>query len=154
MLKIGDKAPSFELKDQSGRIRSLEEFMGRWIVLYFYPKDNTPGCTQEACDFSLNIADFEGLKSLVIGISKDSVESHKKFADEFNLKIILLSDPGHEIIEKYGVWREKKFMGKTSLGIVLTSFIFGRDGKIAHAWDNVSVKGHIEEVRMKLKELE
>jgi peroxiredoxin Q/BCP len=153
MIKIGDNAPLFSLPDKDGINRSLEEFRGNWVILYFYPKDNTPGCTQEACDFSLNIVDFESLKATVIGISGDSVDSHKKFAEKYNLKIILLSDQKHYVLKKYMVWKKKSFMGKAFLGIVRTTFLIDPEGKIAHIWENVSVKGHIAEVKTKLEEL-
>lgn len=153
MLKTGTKAPDFVLENKDHQKISLNQFKGKWIVLYFYPRDNTPGCTQEACDFSISIADFESLKAEVIGISPDSPESHSKFADKYDLKVILLSDPDHKVIEGYGCWGLKKMYGKESMGVVRSTYLIDPEGKIAASWEKVNVKSHIDEVRNKLKEL-
>ena len=130
MLKIGMNAPKFTLNDQNGNSVSLSDFTGRKVVLYFYPKDNTPGCTRQACAFA---AAYEGFKSkdiVVIGISKDSVASHQKFAQKYNLPFILLSDPELQAIQSYEVWQEKKLYGKVSMGVVRTTFIINEQGNI------------------------
>ena len=130
MLEIGMNAPQFTLKDKEGNPVSLSDFAGRKVVLYFYPKDNTPGCTRQACAFA---AAYEGFKSndiVVIGVSKDSVASHLKFAQKYNLPFILLSDPELQAIQAYGVWQEKKLYGKVSMGVVRTTFIIDERGNI------------------------
>ena len=130
MLEIGMKAPEFALKDQNGNTVSLSDFQGKKVVLYFYPKDNTPGCTRQACAFA---AAYEGFKSrdvAVIGVSKDSTASHQKFAQKYDLPFILLSDPELQAIQAYGVWQEKKLYGKISMGVVRTTFIIDALGNI------------------------
>ena len=129
-MKIGDIAPDFILPDQDGRMVSLSEFRGRSVVLYFYPKDNTPGCTRQACAFGQNYDEFARRGVTVIGVSKDGVESHRKFADKYALPFILLSDPELKTIQAYGVWQEKKLYGKVSMGVVRTTFILDGDGVI------------------------
>ena len=130
MLETGMKAPSFNLKDKNGKTFTLEDFAGKKVVLYFYPKDNTPGCTRQACAFADNYGSFKEKNVEVIGISKDSIASHSKFAEKYNLPFILLSDPELEAIEAYGVWQEKKMCGKTSMGVVRTTFIIDENGII------------------------
>lgn len=130
MLNIGDKAPDFTLKDKNGGDVSLSDFSGSKVVLYFYPRDNTPGCTKQACAFAGLYDVFRKKNVQVIGISKDSVASHIKFAEKYNLPFILLSDPDREAIEAYGVWQEKKMCGKTSMGVVRTTFIIDEKGNI------------------------
>ena len=130
MLDIGMKAPAFTLPDGEGNEVSLESFIGRKVVLYFYPKDNTPGCTRQACAFAGAYEAFRGKNVAVIGISKDSVASHKKFAEKYGLPFILLSDPELKAIEAYGVWQEKKNYGKTMMGVVRTTFIIDENGLI------------------------
>ena len=130
MLQIGMKAPDFTLKDQNGTPVSLSAFLGKKVVLYFYPKDNTPGCTRQACAFAAAYDEFKAADTVVIGISKDSVASHEKFAAKYQLPFILLSDPERIAIEAYGVWQEKKVMGKLGLGVVRTTFIIGEDGTV------------------------
>ena len=149
MLKINDKAPDFKLKDSEGKEHKLSDFKGKKVVVYFYPKDNTPGCTQEACDFRDNFARIKK-KAVVIGISKDSEKSHKGFADKYDLPFILLSDPSGDTIEKYGAFKEKSMFGKTFLGILRSTFIVDEDGKITKVFPNVSVKGHVDEVMKEL----
>ncbi len=155
MLKIGDKSPEFSLNDQSQKKRSLKEFKGSWVVLYFYPKDNTPGCTVEAIDFTKHLKAFQILNTTIIGMSPDSVESHCRFIDNQNLKIILLSDENHSVIEKYGAWQLKKNYGKEYMGVQRSTFLIDSDGRIQHIWPKVKVEGHVEEVlntvRMKSK---
>ena len=123
------------------------------MVLYFYPKDNTPGCTREAQDFTENLEEFEKLNAVVIGISPDSVESHKKFRKKKNLKVILLSDSEHKVIESYDAWKLKKTRGREYYGVVRTTYLIDPEGKIAYVWKNVRVKGHVDAVKKKLEEL-
>ncbi len=137
MLEIGSIAPDFTLQDQHGNSISLHDFAGKRIVLYFYPKDNTPGCTRQACAFAGAYAAFRDNDIVVIGISKDSVASHQKFAQKYDLPFILLSDPERQAIEAYGVWQEKKMCGKTSMGVVRTTYIIGEDGRITHVMPKV-----------------
>jgi len=130
MLEIGMKAPLFTLKDKDGNEVSLSDFLGKKVVLYFYPKDNTPGCTRQACAFAESYNEFKTKNVEVIGISKDSVASHVKFAEKYSLPFVLLSDPSLDAIQKYGVWQEKKMCGKVSMGVVRTTFIIDENGNI------------------------
>lgn len=130
MLEIGTKAPDFTLSDKDGNSVSLSDFKGKKIVLYFYPKDNTPGCTRQACAFASAYDDFKSKDIAVIGVSKDSTASHAKFAEKYSLPFILLSDPELESIKAYGVWQEKKLYGKVSMGVVRTTFIIDENGNI------------------------
>ena len=130
MLEIGMKAPKFTLKDKDGNDVSLSDFLGKKVVLYFYPKDNTPGCTRQACAFAGAYKQFEAKGVEVIGISKDSVASHVKFAEKYDLPFVLLSDPDRIAIEAYGVWQEKKMYGKVTFGVVRTTFIIDENGNI------------------------
>ena len=137
MLNIGDLAPDFTLNDQHGNSVSLHDFAGKTVVLYFYPRDNTPGCTRQACTFAGAYEAFKAEDIAVIGISKDSVASHQKFAEKYSLPFILLSDPDRQAIEPYGVWQEKKMAGKTGMGVVRTTYIIGKDGRITHVMPKV-----------------
>ena len=130
MLEVGMKAPDFTLTDKNGESVSLSDFLGKKVVLYFYPKDNTPGCTRQACAFAAAYNGFKEKGVVVIGVSRDSVASHVKFAEKYGLPFILLSDPDRLAIEPYGVWQEKTFCGKVSMGVVRTTFIIGTDGSI------------------------
>ena len=130
MLQIGTKAPDFTLTDKDGKEVSLSDFLGKRVVLYFYPKDNTPGCTRQACAFAGAYEEFKNRGVEVIGISKDSVASHVKFAEKYGLPFVLLSDPQRDAIEKYGVWQEKKMCGKVGMGVVRTTFIIDENGVI------------------------
>ena len=130
MLEIGTKAPIFTLPDQNGNPVTLADFMGKKVILYFYPKDNTPGCSRQACAFAAAYEGFKAKDIVVIGISKDSVASHLKFAQKYDLPFILLSDPERQVIEAYGVWQEKKLYGKVSYGVVRTTFIIDEQGNI------------------------
>jgi thioredoxin-dependent peroxiredoxin len=145
IISEGSPAPDFCLKDAGEKEVCLNDFAKKTIVLYFYPKDNTPGCSLEAMDFSFLKPDFEKKNAVIFGISKDSCESHQKFIDKKGLTIRLLSDPEAEVQKKYGVWRPKKFMGREFLGTVRTTFIL-KGGKVARMWDPVKVKGHAQEV--------
>ncbi len=130
MLEIGAKAPEFTLKDKNGNPVSLSGFLGKKVVLYFYPRDNTPGCTRQACAFAAAYEGFKASNVVVIGVSKDSVASHLKFAQKYDLPFILLSDPELQAIEPYGVWQEKRLYGKVSMGVVRTTFIIDEQGNI------------------------
>ena len=137
MLEVGMKAPEFTLKDKNGQLVSLSDFAGKKVVLYFYPKDNTPGCTRQACAFAGAYSEFANRGVEVIGISKDSVASHVKFAEKYNLPFILLSDPELEAIKAYGVWQEKKLYGKVSMGVVRTTVIIYEQGIIENIMPKV-----------------
>lgn len=150
MLNIGDKAPNFTLTDKDGKNVSLSDFLGKKIVLYFYPKDNTPGCTRQACAFAGLYREFENRGVEVIGISKDSVSSHIKFAEKYNLPFILLSDPKREAIEAYGVWQEKKMCGKVGMGVVRTTFIIDENGNIAKIMNKVKPDTNAQEILAEL----
>lgn len=146
MTDIGKKAPAFTLPDADGKKVSLKDFKGQPLVVYFYPKDDTPGCTTEAKDFTALAAKFKKAGAAVIGISKDSVARHKKFADKHDLKVILLSDEDGEVCEKYGVWVEKSLYGRTYMGIERATFLVDGNGVIRQVWRKVKVKGHAQEV--------
>lgn len=145
-LKLNQKAPEFELPDQDGKMHKLSDYRGQWALLYFYPKDDTPGCTKEACMIRDNFPDFKKLKIQVFGISTDSVKSHKKFADKYELPLTLLADEKREAVEKYGVWGKKKFMGREYMGTFRTSFLIDPHGTIARIYENVKPDLHAEEV--------
>jgi thioredoxin-dependent peroxiredoxin len=146
MLKEGSKAPSFTLESDEGKKISLKDFLGKKVVLYFYPKDDTPGCTKEACSFTENLSSVTKAGAVVLGVSADSVASHKKFKEKYGLTFPLLSDPDREVIEKYEVWKEKNMYGKKSMGIERTTFVIDPEGKIAHIFSRVKVDGHTQEV--------
>ena len=150
MLKVGDKAPDFTLKDNNGNPVSLSDFRGKKVVLYFYPKDNTPGCTRQACAFAGVYAGFKEKGVEVIGISKDSVASHVKFAEKYNLPFVLLSDAELLAINAYGVWQEKKLYGKTSFGVVRTTFIIDEEGKIEKIMPKVKPDTNATEILAEL----
>ena len=146
MLNAGDQAPEFEAVLDNGEKVSLKQYRGKNVVLYFYPKDNTPGCTREACDFRDNITSLEEKNTVVLGVSPDSVKSHQKFRDKFDLPFPLISDEAKDVAQAYGVWREKKMYGKTRMGIVRSTFIIDGEGKISKAYDSVKVNGHVDDV--------
>lgn len=151
MPKVGEKAPDFKLESDNGKTISLKDFSGKKVVLYFYPRDMTPGCTKEACSFSENSSRLQKQGAVVLGVSRDSVESHKKFKEKYGLTFPLLSDPDRKVIEKYGVWQEKNMYGKKTMGIVRTTFIIDEAGRIAHIFPKVKVEGHTDAVLEKLK---
>jgi peroxiredoxin Q/BCP len=153
MVEAGYDAPSFCLPDQDGREVCLEEFSGRWVVLYFYPKDNTTGCTKEALDFTQSLEDFRDLGAEVLGISPDSPKSHQKFREKHGIEVRLLSDPDHRVLEAYGAWGAKKMYGKEYQGVLRSTAIIDPEGKIARIWKKVRVKGHVEGVKGELKSL-
>ena len=154
MLNIGDQAPAFSLPNQDNVEISLRDLEGKWVVLYFYPKDSTPGCTTEACDFTAALPQFEDLGAVILGVSPDSTTSHQKFIAKQKLEITLLSDTTTSVAQNYGVWQLKKFCGKEYMGIVRSTFLIDPSGKIAHSWSNVKVKEHANEVKKALETLQ
>ena len=152
MLELGIKAPDFELPDQNGEVHKLSDYLGKKIILYFYPKDNTPGCTRQACAFAAANAELEEAGAVVIGISKDSVASHQKFVQKQNLPFILLSDPELQAIEAYGVWQEKKLYGKVSVGVVRTTYLIDEQGMIEKVMPKVKPDTNAAEILEYLKQ--
>jgi peroxiredoxin Q/BCP len=153
MLETGTKAPEFCLPNQDETEICLRDLSGKWVILYFYPKDNTPGCTTEACGFSEALPEFEDMDAVILGVSPDSPKKHRNFIEKKNLTITLLSDEDKELCNLYDVWKLKKFMGREYMGVVRTTYIISPDGEIVAAWDKVKVKGHVEAVKEKLAEL-
>lgn len=151
MLETGTKAPDFTLNDKDGNAVSLSDFMGKKVVLYFYPKDNTPGCTRQACAFAAAYEDFKTLDAVVVGVSKDSEASHRKFAEKYGLPFILLSDPELKAIQAYGVWQEKKNYGKVSMGVVRSTFIIDEKGFIEKVMPKVKPDTNAAEILAYLK---
>jgi peroxiredoxin Q/BCP len=151
-MKVGQKAPDFTVQDDSGKTVRLSDFKGKKVVLYFYPKDDTPGCTREACDFRDSLAVLRKQGAVVLGVSADSVESHRKFKAKFDLNFPLLADTDRKIIEDYDVWKEKSMYGRKYMGIERTTYIIGKDGKITHIFPKVKVTEHADEVRAALEE--
>ena len=146
MLEVGTKAPEFTLPDKDGNPVSLTDFAGKKVVLYFYPKDNTPGCTRQACTFAGAYEDFKKINAVVIGVSKDSVASHQKFAEKHGLPFILLSDPELTAIQAYGVWQEKKLYGKVSMGVVRSTFVINENGMIEKVMPKVKPDTNATEI--------
>jgi len=153
MINEGQNAPDFCLPDYEGGIHCLKDFRGKWLVLYFYPRDNTSGCTREARDFTERKDEFEKLNAVIVGISKDSPASHRKFVEKQSLQILLLSDEKHEVIERYGVWGKKKRYGREYYGTVRSTLLISPDGKIVKIWKNVRVAAHVNVVLNTLKEV-
>ncbi len=151
MLKIGRKAPLFKLADQDGKLHALKDYAGQWVLLYFYPKDDTPGCTKEACMIAEVYKDFKRMGVTVIGVSKDSVKSHKKFAEKYSLPFTLLSDESTEMIQKYGAWGEKTMRGKKYMGTFRVSYLIGPDGTIAKVYPSVDPANHALELLADIK---
>ena len=146
MLEVGTKAPDFSLQDQNGKIHTLAEYAGKKVVLYFYPKDNTPGCTKQACGFSERYPQFMEKGAVVLGVSKDSVASHKKFEEKYNLGFTLLADPELNAIKAYDVWQEKKNYGKISMGVVRTTYLIDENGIIVKSFDKVKAAENPEQM--------
>ena len=153
MPEAGQPAPPIALLGDDDSLHSLADRRGQWTVVYFYPADDTPGCTVEACDFTAGLADFEKLDAVVLGCSPDSPESHRKFIAKYNLKLTLLSDPEHKLLQAYGAWGEKTLYGKTSVGVIRSTAIIDPAGCIAHHFPKVTAQGHSAEVQAKLTEL-
>ena len=151
LIDPGQKAPAFSLEDQQGRAHALADYAGRPVVLYFYPKDDTPGCTKESCDFRDNLPRFKKSQAVIFGVSILDEASKARFAAKYDLNFSLLADADHSVAEKYGVWQTKINYGKEYMGIVRTTYLIGPDGKVAKRWDKVSVDGHAEDV---LKEVD
>ncbi len=152
-IEVGKKAPAFTLTADDGKKVKLSDLKGSPVVLYFYPRDDTPGCTKEACAFRDRQAEMKQLGAKVLGVSPDTVESHVKFRDKFTLNFPLLADPDHAVAEKYGAWREKNMYGKKSMGIQRSTYLIDADGKVAKVWQRVQVDGHDDEVIEALKTL-
>ena len=146
MLAVGDTAPNFSAKTDGGASVTLSDFRGKRVVLYFYPRDSTPGCTVEACGFRDAEAEFKAKNTVILGVSADSIKSHDRFKSEHSLPFPLISDPDHSISESYGAWRQKKLFGKTYMGIVRSTFVIDKHGKIEAAYDRVKVRGHVAAV--------
>ncbi len=153
MLTIGRKVPSFTLRNQDDEEVRLSDFAGSWVVLYFYPRDDTPGCTKEACEFSAGLEAFRDLDAVIIGCSPDAPSRHRTFIKKYKLKVTLLSDPTHGVMEKYGAWGEKTLYGRTSIGVKRSTVLINPAGKLAHHWRAVKAVGHAAEVSQKLSEL-
>ena len=146
MIDPGKKAPAFSLPDQAGRRHALADYAGQPVILYFYPKDDTPGCTRESCAFQDNLPKFKKSQAAVLGVSVLNSASKAKFAAKYGLTFPLLADEDHAVMEKYGVWQEKSMYGKKYMGVARTTYLIGPDGKVAKRWDGVKVDGHAEEV--------
>ncbi|MFZ2803997.1 MAG: thioredoxin-dependent thiol peroxidase [Patescibacteria group bacterium] len=150
---VGKAAPKFNAPDQEGKMHALKDYAGKWVLLYFYPKDDTPGCTKEACSLRDNWAGFKKLKAVVLGVSVDSVKMHAKFAEKYDLPFTLLSDEDHAIVDAYGVWAKKKFMGREYMGTLRSSFLIDPQGKIAKIYQDVKPTEHADQVLADLKAL-
>ena len=146
MLETGIQAPDFSLPDQQGQVHHLSDYLGKKVILYFYPKDNTPGCSKQAMGYSAAAASFAEKGAVVLGVSKDSVASHQKFAEKYGLAFPILSDPERQVIEAYDVWKEKKLYGKVSMGVVRTTYLIDEQGKILKAWDKVKAAEDAEKL--------
>ena len=146
MIQEGKKAPDFKLKGKEGKEHSLSDFKGKKIVLYFYPKDDTPGCTKEACDFRDNIKTFEDKNAIIIGVSPDNEDSHEKFVSKYNLPFVLLSDPDKKVLEAYNAWGEKSMYGRKYMGVIRSTVIIDEEGKVVKHYPKVRVTNHISEV--------
>ena len=146
LIEIGKKAPAFTLKDQDGKAHKLGDYEGRPVVLYFYPKDDTPGCTAEACAFRDNLVRFKPGKAAILGVSVLDEQSKAKFAEKYDLNFPLLADADHEVADKYGAWQERSMYGRKFMGVARVTYLIGADGKVAQRWDKVKVEGHAEEV--------
>ena len=154
LIEPGRKAPAFALNDQTGTTHRLSDYAGRPVVLYFYPKDDTPGCTKEACDFRDRMPTFDKSKAAVVGVSILDEKSKARFANKYSVKFPLLADADHAVADKYGVWQEKSRYGRKYMGIARTTYLIDPDGKVARRWDNVKVDGHADEVYKAVKSLE
>ena len=154
MLEIGDTVPAFCLPNQDEEEICFRDIKGRWAVIYFYPKDNTPGCTTEACDFTEAMPDFSKLEAIILGVSPDSPKKHRNFIEKKALKITLLADEDKSLCKSFGIWQLKKFMGKEYMGVVRSTFIIAPNGTVAYKWEKVRVKNHVKEVKEKLIELQ
>jgi len=150
-MEVGSKAPDFTLKNQAGEDIRLSDFLGKYVVLYFYPKDMTPGCTTQACDLRDHYEAFTDLNAVILGVSPDPIERHQKFIEKYQLPFHLLADEDHEVAELYGVWQKKKMFGREYFGIVRSTFIIDPDGRLHEEFRNVRVKGHVEKALSAIK---
>ncbi len=150
-MNVGDSIPTLMLPGSDGKEHSLSEFKGKYVVLYFYPKDDTPGCTREACSFRDLQKDYSSLNAVIVGVSKDALGSHSKFIDKYSLPFLLLSDEELKLHEAFGAWAPKSMYGKTFLGVIRSTFLIGPDGKLLKEWRNVKVDGHVEKVLEELR---
>mgnify|MGYP001298689018 FL=1 len=150
-MEVGSKAPDFTLKNQAGEDIRLSDFLGKYVVLYFYPKDMTPGCTTQACDLRDHYEAFTDLNAVILGVSPDPIERHQKFIEKYQLPFHLLADEDHEVAELYGVWQKKKMFGREYFGIVRSTFIIDPDGRLQEEFRNVRVKGHVEKALSAIK---
>ena len=153
MIDPGKKAPAFSLPDQDGQKHSLADYAGQPVIIYFYPKDDTPGCTKESCAFQDNLPTFKKSKAVVLGVSVLNSASKKRFADKYGLTFPLLADEDHAVMEKYGVWQEKSMYGRKYMGVARTTYLIGPDGKVVQRWDGVKVPGHAEDVLAAVQQL-
>lgn len=153
MVTVGEKAPAFELQNQDGEPVSLSQHAGRWVVLYFYPRDDTPGCTKEACEFSADLQRFGELDAVVLGCSPDTPERHRAFIAKHGLRLTLLSDPERTVMQEYGAWGEKKLYGRTTVGVIRSTVLIDAAGTVVHHWRTVRAAGHAAKVREKLEAL-
>ena len=153
MIAVGKKAPAFSLKNQDGETVRLSQFVGQWVVLYFYPKDDTPGCTKEACEFTADLPRFGKLDAVILGCSPDSPDRHRAFIKKYKLRHTLLSDPDRKVMQRYGAWGEKKLYGKTTIGVIRSTVLIDDRGRVAHHWRAVKAAGHAEKVRERLRTL-
>jgi thioredoxin-dependent peroxiredoxin len=151
LIEPGTKAPDFSLKDQDGKTHALRDYAGRPLILYFYPKDDTPGCTAEACAFRDNLPRFNADKAAILGVSILDEKSKAKFATKYDLNFPLLADPDHEVVEKYGAWQERSMYGKKFMGVARVTYLIGPDGKVLQRWDKVKVEGHADELLAAVK---
>lgn len=154
MLEVGIPAPAFELQDQDGTVHRLEDYRGQWLVVYFYPKDDTPGCTKEACGFRDASDDMTARNAVVLGVSADDAAAHQKFATKYDLNFPLLVDPGKQMLEAYGAWGEKQMYGKRYMGVNRITYVIDPEGRVAKTWPKVKADGHAEEVRAALEALQ
>ncbi len=154
MIAVGSKAPDFCLPNQDDVEICLRDLQGKWIVLYFYPKDNTPGCTTEACEFTEAEPEFSDMDAVILGVSADSTRKHRNFIEKKDLGITLLSDESTQMMQEYGVWQLKKNYGREYMGIVRSTYIIDPEGKVAYVWEKVRVKDHVAQVKARLKELQ
>ncbi len=152
-LDVGDSVPTFKLPSSSGKEISLSDYKGKKIVLYFYPKDDTPGCTTEACEFRDNLKNYSDVNAVIIGVSKDPLNSHDKFIEKYDLPFELISDEDGKLLDAFGVWKEKSMYGKTFMGVERTTFLIDENGKIAKSWRKVSVPNHVAAVLEEAKSL-
>ena len=154
MLEIGDNIPAFCLSNQDEEEICFRDIKGRWAIIYFYPKDNTPGCTTQACDFTAALPDFTGLEAIILGVSPDSPKKHRNFIEKKELKITLLADEDKSLCKSFGVWQQKKNFGKEYMGVVRSTYLIAPDGTLAFKWEKVRVKDHVATVKEKLMELQ